>query len=150
MLPRRALGAPCRRAVRPGQQDATGDAVRAVLGHLDARLPGARPVDLLALLAAAHRVAQRPRRAVAHRTDDLVHAAAAGRHERLGAGAEHGGQAVGAQPRVLADAAVVEDRQLLARIAVAPVRDPLGILGVAEPGPRVAAVAPGLDRRLAA
>ena len=59
-------------------------------------------------------------------------------------------QAVAAQPRMLADAAVVEDRQLLARIAVAPVGDPLGILGVAETGPRVAAVAPGLDRRLTA
>src|SRR5262249_56401680 len=75
---------------------------------------------------------------------------AAGGHERLGAGAEHRRQAVRAQPRVLADAAVVEDRQLLARIAVAPVGDPLGVLGVAEADPGAAAVAPGLDRRLAA
>src|SRR6516225_10169543 len=115
-----------------------------------ARRPGVPPVNLLALLAAAGRVAQRARRAVPHGTDDLVHPPAAWGHERLGAGAEHRGQAVGAQPRMLADAAVVEDCQLVARIAVATVGDPFGILGVAETGPRVAAVAPGLDRRLAA
>src|SRR5262250_1470160 len=112
MLPRCALGAVGRRTVRAGQQDATGDTVRAVLGHLDARLPGVPPVHLLALLAAAGRVAQRARRAVPYGTDDLVHPAAAWGHERLGAGAEHRGQAVGAQPRMLADAAVVEDCQL--------------------------------------
>src|SRR5262249_50812912 len=150
VLPRCALGAACRSAVRAEELNATGDAIRAVLGHLDPRRPGVLPVDLPALLPAADRVAQRPGRAVPHRTDDLVHAPAAGGHERLGAGAEHRRQAVRAQPRVLAYAAVVEDRQLLTRIAVAPVGDPLGVLGVAEADPGAAAVAPGPDRRLAA
>src|SRR5215470_20406604 len=150
MLPGCAIGTPGWRTVGASQLDVTGDAVRAVLGHLDAWRPGVPPVHLLALLAAAGRVAQRARRAIPHGTDDLVHPAAAGGHKRLGAGAEHRGQAVAAQPRMLADAAVVEDRQLVARIAVTLVGYPFGILGVAEAGSRVAAVAPRLDRRLAA
>src|SRR5260370_9806669 len=150
MLPRCALAAACCGAIRANELNTANDAIRTVLGDLDPRRPGVPPVGLLALLAAVDPVTQRPRRAVAHRADDLVHAAAAGGHERLGARAEHRGQPVRAQPRVLADAAVVEDRQFLALIGVAPVGDPLGILGVAEADPGMAAVAPGLDRRLAA
>src|SRR5262249_61445444 len=108
MLPRCALGAVRRHAIRAEELNAPGDAIRAVLGHLDPRRPGVPPVGLIALLAAADRVAQRPAGAAPHGTDDLVHAAAAGGHERLRAGAEHRGQAVRAQPRMLADATVVE------------------------------------------
>src|SRR5262249_41126949 len=140
-------GAFLRGPVRVEEGDLAGDPVRTVLGHLDRRPAGAAPVHLVPGLDGIDGVAQRPRRAVADGTDDLVHPAAARGDERLGAGAERGGEPAGAQTGVLADAPVVVDRQLLARIGVPPVWDPLGILGTGEPAAGAAAVTGRLDRR---
>src|ERR1022692_1965914 len=140
VLNRGSLGPVLELARRAGESDAAGDPVRAVLGDLDGRLPGAIPVGLAAGFGAVDGVAQRSGGAVPHGADDLVHPAAAGGHERLLAGAEHGGEPVRAQARVLAYAAVIEDGQLLAGIGVTPVRDPLGVPGAGEAAAGVAAV----------
>ena len=80
----------------------------------------------------------------------LPPAAAAGRDEGFGAGAERGRHPVRAQPGVLADAPVVEDRDLLPRVGVALVGHPVRVLVVGEPAGRVRPVAERLDRRGAA
>jgi len=85
------------------------------------------PVPLPGDLLAVDGEPDRAGRAVAHGPDDLVHPAAARRHERLGAGAEHSRQPVAAQSGVLADPAIVEDRDLLACIGVEPIGDPLRV-----------------------
>ncbi len=90
---------------------------------------------------------ERPRRAVANRPDDLVHPAPAGGDERLGRQPEDGRQAVGAQPGVLAGAAVVDDRHLLADIGIEVVGDPLRIFGAVEPVGQMTVVAPWLGLR---
>ena len=65
--------------------------------------------------------------------DDLVHPAAARGHERFAAGVEDGGKTVGAEAGVRAEAAVVEHRELVALVAVAPVGDPVRILVALKP-----------------
>src|SRR5579859_2430289 len=124
-----------------GQPDPAGDAVGAVLGDLDRRLAIVLPVDLGASLDAVDREAERPRRAVADRADDLIHAASAGRDERLAVDVEHRREAIGAEPRVLADAAVVEQRDLHALVRIASVRDALRVLAIEEPAGRTRSVA---------
>ena len=150
MLGRGALGAGGRLAVRAGQRDGAGDPVRAVGGHLDRRPPGVVPVDVPACLVAAERVGQRAGRAVPDGADDLVHPPAAGGHEGLRIGAENRRQPVRAVAGVLADAPVIEDRDLLAVVGIAPVGDPLGVPGVAEPVRVARAVTGGLRRGRAA
>ena len=117
MLAGRARGPGHVRAGRVGQRDRAGHPVRAVLGHLDGALPGPVPVGqvtrFVLIIGAVEAQAQRAGRAVPHGPDELVEAAAAGRDEGFGAGAERGRHPVGAQPGVLADAPVVEDRDLL-------------------------------------
>src|SRR5215472_824553 len=137
-------------SVRVEHGDPAGDPVRAILGDLDGRRPGVVPVDLLASLGAVDGETQRSRWAVAYRADDLVHPAAARRHERLGAGAEHRWQPVAAQSGVLADPPVIEDRQLHALVSIALVRHALRVFLVGEPRPGVAAIAERLDRGCAA
>ena len=97
-------------------------------------------------LGGAQRIRQGPGWAVAGRPDDLVHPSAAGSDERIVIGAENGGQPVGAVAGVLADAAVVEDRHLLAGVGVAAVGDPRRVFRVAEPVRVAGPVAGGLDR----
>ena len=150
VLAGRARGPGHVRAGRVGQRDRAGDAVTAVLGHLDGAFPGAVPVGQVALLLAVEGQAQRAGRAVPHGPDELVEAGAAGRDEGFGAGAERGRRAVGAQPGVLADAPVVEDRDLLPRVGVALVGHPVRVLAVGEPAGRVRPVAERLGRRGAA
>lgn len=99
------------------------------------------PVDFIAGLFAVDAVAERPRRAVADRADDLVHPPAAGSDKRLPALAEHGGQRVGAESGVLADAAVVVDGHLLAGVGVKTVLDPAWILVTGKPDRCMRAVA---------
>jgi hypothetical protein len=144
----RAVIAP--RAAGAGQGDAAGDPVRAVPGHLDRRVALAVVVDVGPSLLLVDGIAQGTRGAVTDGPDDLVHPAAAGGHERLRAGPEHGREPVGAQPRMLAGAAVVEDGHLLAGVAVALVRHPARILGPGEADPGVRTVAERLDLRAAA
>ena len=152
VLPGRARGPGHVRARRVGQADPAGHPVRAVLGHLDRALP--LPCQSARSRASSSTVegqAQRPGRAVAHRPDELVETAAAGGDERARhAGAEHGRQPVGAQAGVLADAPVVEDRDLLARVGVALVGHPVRVLVVGEPAGGVRPVAERLHRRGAA
>ena len=150
VLTGRARGPRHVRARRVGQADPAGHPVGAVLGHLDRGLPRCVPVGQVARLGAVEGQAQRPGRAVAHRPDDLVHPAAARSHEGLGGGAERGGQPVGAQAGVLADAPVVEDRDLLPGVGVALVGHPVRVLGVGEAVAGVRPVAERLGRRAAA
>src|SRR6185437_2972331 len=82
--------------------------------------------------------------------DELVEAGAAGGDEGFGGGAERRRRPVGAQPGVLADAPVVEDRYLLPRVGVALVGHTVRVLGVGETAGRVRPVAEGLGRRDAA
>jgi hypothetical protein len=143
----RARVARDRLTARLAQGDRAGDAVRAVARDLDRRGTPAVVVDVVARLDAVDGVGERAGRAVPHGADDLVHPPAARVHERLTAGVKHPGQPVGTQPRVLADAAVVQDGELLADVGVAAVRDAVWALGVTEPGIDVAAVAEGLRCR---
>ena len=98
-------------------------------------------VDVLARLDAVDCVAERAGGAGAHRAHELVHPAAAGRDERRLVGAECGRDAVGAEAGVLADAAVVEDRHLLADVGVAAIGMAVGVLVAAEADLRVRPVA---------
>jgi len=137
-------------ALAVAERDAAGDAVGAVPGDLDHWLTRGVPVGVGAGLGADDAVAERPRRAVAYRADDLIHPPAAGGDEGFLALAEDGRQLAGAISRVLAGAAVVEDGDLLPGVGVAPVGDPARVLGGGEPGGGVAAVAQRLDLRAAA
>ena len=150
MLAGRALVAGHVRAVVVDEGDRAGDAVRAVLRHLDHRRPARVVVDLRAGLLLVDGIAEGSGRAVPDRPDDLVHPAAAGSDERLLAAVEDGGEPVGAQARVLAGASVVEDGHLLTHVGVPPVRDPAGVLGVGEADLGVGAVAEGLELRATA
>src|SRR5215471_3875983 len=150
MLLRRAVVAGDLAAVGGGQRDPAGDSVRAVLGDLDAGLARVAPVPLPGGLPGVDGEPERAGRAVTHGADDLIHPAAARRHERLLAAAEDGGQPVGAEARVLAEPTVVDYRDLLARVGVAPVGHPLGVLGVGEPVLGAGPVAERLPRRPAA
>jgi hypothetical protein len=99
-------------------------------------------VDVVARFDAVDRKAQRARRAVPNGADDLVHATAARGYERLLTDAKHGRETVGTVSGVLADAAVVENRHLLAGVAFTVVGNPgrvllgreadLGVRAVAE------------------
>ena len=146
VLAGRARGPGHVRAGRVGQRDRAGDAVRAVLGHLDGALSRAVPVGQVARFLTVEGQAQRAGRAVAHGPDELVEAAAAGGDEGLGLGPERGRQPVAAQAGVLADAPVVEDRDLLPRVGVALVGHPVRVLAVGEPAGRVRPVAERLER----
>src|SRR5439155_6093164 len=87
VLAGRARGPGHVRAGRVGQRDRAGDAVRAVLGHLDGALPRPVPVGQVALLLTVNGQAQRAGRAVAHGPDEPVEAGAGGGDERLVVGA---------------------------------------------------------------
>ena len=112
--------------------------------------PLAGVVDLRPRLHGVQRVAQRAGRAIAYRPDDFVHPPAARADERLLTEVEHRGEPVGAQPGVLAQAAVVQHRYLLADIGVAPVGDPVRVLNVGEADAVAGAVAGRLDPGFAA
>ena len=150
VLTGRARGPGHVRARRVGQADPAGHPVGAVLGDLDGLLALAVPVDQAAGFLAVEGQAQRPGRTVAHRPDELVHPGSARGDEGLGAGAEGRRQPVGAQAGVLADAPVVEDRDLLTRVGVALVRHPVRVLGVGKPAAGVRPVAERFHGRSAA
>src|ERR1700732_3565390 len=114
-------------SVAVGQRYPAGDPVRAVLADLDRWLAAVFPVDRGSSLGSVDRVAERSGRTVADGADDLVHPAPAWRHERA-VGVKHGPQPIGAEPRVLADPAVVEYGQLHPVVAVALVGHPLAVL----------------------
>jgi hypothetical protein len=135
-------------AVVVGEREAAGDAVGAVLGHLDRRFPNAL-IDVFPCLAPVDGEAQGARWAVADRLDQLVHPCAARADEGVAARVERCGQPVGAKAGVGADAPVVEDGDPLADVGVAAVGDARGVLGAAEPDLRVPAVAERLHRRAA-
>src|SRR5262249_57134476 len=92
-------------AVFVGQRYPTRHAIRSVLRDLDRGL--ARLVDLRARLDAVDRVAESAGRTRAHGADDLVHATAARRHERLGVGVKDALQTIAAEAGVRADPAGV-------------------------------------------
>src|SRR5258708_37781897 len=125
--------------------DAAGDRVRPVVGPGDHR----RAVRRLGL-DAVDRVAERPRRALPDRRDDLLHPGAVRSDPRLVVHAEHRLQPVGAEPRVRADRAVVENRDALAGIALAPVLARIRGVRVLEADHAVRSVTEGLVLRGAA
>src|SRR6516164_4057739 len=93
------MPAPAQRIMLTGS---ARDAVGAVPGDLDHWLTRGVPVGVGAGLGADDAVAERPRRAVAYRADDLIHPPAAGGDEGFLALAEDGRQLAGAISRVLA------------------------------------------------
>ena len=153
VLAGRARGPGHVRAVRVGHRDRPGDPVRAVLGHLDGALPGPVPVGQVARLPISW--PSKPRLSA---PDGQSRTARTSSSRRPPLGATKGSapvrNAVGtrsrAQPGVLADAPVVEDRDLLPGVGVALVGHPVRVLGVGETAGRVRPVAEGLDRRGAA
>src|SRR5581483_10763436 len=150
VLPGTALRAFDILSVRVGERQPAGDPVRAVLAHLDGRLAGVVVVRGGAPLYPVDREAERAGRAGPDRGDDLVNPSRRGADERLLAGVKHPGQPVGAVAGVLADAAVVVDRQSRRRVGIAPVGHPLGVLGAGEAVGRAGAVAGRLHRGLTA
>ena len=146
VLPGRPFGPGLVVPLPVAQRDAAGDPVRAVLGDLDGRLPGAAVVDLGPGLLAVDGEAQGPRRAVPDGADDLIHPPTARVTNGSLAGMEDRRQAVGAVAGVLADPTVVEDGDLLADIGVPSVGNPVGALGGAEPDPGMAPVAERFHR----
>jgi hypothetical protein len=105
---------------------------------------------LVALLDAVDRVAERARWALLHGGDDLLHRCAVRVDPRLLLHAEDRLQAVRAEPGVRAQGAVVVDGDLPARVARAVIVAGIGELAIAEPIPRVRAVAERLVLRAAA
>lgn len=82
--------------------------------------------------------------------DDLVETSAAWGDEGLAVGVEDVLESVAAEARVRAEAAIVEDRQLQAVMAVPSVGHAVRVFGAAESNVPVAAVAEWLQLRLAA
>src|SRR5882672_2219449 len=127
------------------QLDAAGDRVGPVVGHGDHR----RALRRLRL-DAVDRVADRSGRALADRRDDLLHPGAVWSYPRLVMHPENRLQLVGAEPRVRADRAVVEDRDALAFVGLALVLCGVGCVRVLETDHAVRPVAEGLVLRGAA
>src|SRR5258708_16789861 len=122
--------------------DAAGDRVRPVVGH------GHHGRALRRVgLDAVDRVAERPGRTLPDRRDDLLRLRAVRGYPRLVVLAEHGLELVGAEPRVRAQRAVVENGDALAGIALALVLARIRGIAVAETDRGVRSVAEGLVLR---
>ena len=136
-------------AGRAGQRDRAGHPVGAVLGYLDrgfaspCRSARARASSPSKARLSAPDGQSRTARTISSSRPPL--GATKGSYR-----AEHGAEPVSAQAGVLADAAVIEDRDLLTRIGIPLVRHPVRVLGAGKAVAGVRPVAERLHRRAAA
>ena len=142
VLERGPLVARHRVTTRLAERDRSRHPVGTVLRDVDRGLADLVREVLAGVDETLERGPERSRRAGADRPEELVHASAGGGDEGLPVDPERDREAVGAEARVRAGAAVVGDRDPLALVAVEMVGDALGIPGVAEAVLGVAATFP--------
>jgi hypothetical protein len=126
--------------------DTARNAIRSIFRDFDGGRPGA--IDLGAGFYTIDAVTEGARRAGPHRLDDFVQPSAARRDEWLLPNMKDRSQPVGAESGVGADPAVIEYLNLLPLVGVAPVGNPLRVLGTGEARRSVGAIAKGLCGRL--
>jgi len=148
VLPRRALSALLILALHIFEWDSTGNPVRSIFGDHDRRL--AHLIDLIATLDASSGIAQRAGGAVSHRGENLLHPGTVWINKGFLAQAKDRRQVVCAQAGVRTDPAIVENRDLLTDIRVAPVRHAVRLFLAGEADAGMGAIAERLDGRAAA